>query len=65
MMANKTHIKAVIETNVKAQVTAWAELEGRSERVQVGMLLKKLCRLRETHNEDLKRLGLVDGLAVN
>lgn len=59
-----TEVKAVIGENAKKELSKWADRERRSDKTHAGLLLEKLVALRQTHREDLERLGLLDRLAA-
>ncbi len=53
-------VKVKIEPDTDVRISRWADDEGRSKTRHVGILMRKLARLRDTHGTDLVRLGLLD-----
>ena len=63
-IAPPVEVRFAIDSATHAVVTEWADSENRTARQHVAALLKKLAALRKDQPDELRRLGLLDGLLV-
>jgi hypothetical protein len=59
---NVVSVRIELDRETDLAVSRWCSDESRSKRRHISVLLRKLANLRNTHPQELERLGLLDRL---